>query len=313
MTMSSDFFFRNKIPVAVLGATGYIGQRFVQRLSQHPWFEIVALCASEQSDGKLYGSKWTMPTSLPESISNLTIQPCRPPLEAKLIFSALPQSLAAPIEALFAEEGYVVLTVHESVNGQEPVVGEINSEFLSTFTQKILFSPRPLSVGLALILKPLSDQFGLENVQVALNQSEESNQQEDQQKQVTSLKFPDTITGQMNTQSEIAVGTILFKLKKSASSEEIIEAWRAFRGEPQRLRLPSAPFRPLYYFEQLNDTHFQSDLSNVDKEMAIYLEHLQDEEANKKITFFFSLLQRGIVGNTLINAELLVSLGKIYW
>lgn len=293
MMMSSDFFFRRKIPVAVLGATGYLGQRLVQRLSQHPWFEIVALCASEQSCGKLYGSTWTMPTSLPESIANLTIQACRPPSEAKVIFSALPQSVASPIEALFAEEGQIVLTVHESVHEQEPVVGEINPEFLSTFTQKILFAARPLSVGLSLILKPLSDQFGLENVQVALNQSEESNEQ--------------------NDQPEIAAGTILFKLKKSASSEEIIEAWRTFRGEPQRLRLPSAPFHPFYYFEQLQTTHFQSDLADADKDMTIYLEHLQDEEDNKKVTFFFSLLQRGLVGNVLINAELLVSLGKIYW
>ncbi len=290
--MSSDFFFRHKIPVAVLGATGCIGQQFVQRLSQHPWFEIVALCASEQSCGQLYGSKWTMPTSLPESLANLTIQACRPPLEAKLIFSALSQSVAAPIEALFAEEEQIVLTVHESANGQEPVVGEINPEFLSTFTHKILFAPRPLSVGLSLILKPLSDQFGLESVQVALNLSEESSEQQDQ--------------------PEIAAGTLLFKLKKAAGFEEIIEAWRTFKGEPQRLRLPSAPFHPLYYFEQLN-AHFQSDLSDADKDMAIYLEYLQDEEDNKKITFFFSLLQRGLVGNTLLNAELLVSLGKIYW
>lgn len=293
MMMSSDFFFRRKIPVAVLGATGCIGQRFVQRLSQHPWFEIVSLCASEQSCGQLYGSKWTMLTSLPESIADLTIQACCPPSEAKLIFSALPQSVAASIEALFAEEGQMVLTVHESVNGQEPAVGEINAEFLSTFTKKILFAPRPLSVGLSLILKPLSDQFGLENVQVVLNQSQESSEPQDQ--------------------PEIAAGTILFKLKKSADSAEIIEAWRTFRGKPQRLRLPSAPFHPLYYFEQLDAAHFQSDLSDADKDMAIYLEDLQDEEDNKKITFFFSLLQRGLVGNALINAELLVSLGKIYW
>jgi aspartate-semialdehyde dehydrogenase len=80
-----------KIPVGILGATGMVGQKFVELLSHHPWFEIVALAASERSQGKQYGEamRWMMPTSLSPCLASLTVQPCSPPLSCRVLFSGL--------------------------------------------------------------------------------------------------------------------------------------------------------------------------------------------------------------------------------
>src|SRR5262245_55124457 len=108
--MSSDFFFRDKIPVAILGATGCVGQRFIQLLEQHPWFEIIALCASERSYGKKYGDlvKWHLSTPMTTAISQMEIKPCQPNLPCSLVFSGLDASVAGDIETQFAAAGYVV-------------------------------------------------------------------------------------------------------------------------------------------------------------------------------------------------------------
>lgn len=66
-----------KLRVGILGATGMVGQRFIHLLSQHPWFDIVALAASPQSAGKEYKDvmkdRWEMETDIPQSIGDLFV------------------------------------------------------------------------------------------------------------------------------------------------------------------------------------------------------------------------------------------------
>ena len=85
-----------KIPVAVLGATGAVGQRFVQLLSRHPWFEVTVLAASERSAGKPYKdvARWVIPGDPPEGVGDMIVRPLTPDLPAKLVFSALPSDVA---------------------------------------------------------------------------------------------------------------------------------------------------------------------------------------------------------------------------
>ena len=82
---------RARIPVAVLGATGSVGQRMVALLDGHPWFELAAVCASERSTGRLYGDavRWLAPEALPERAAGLRLLDASADLDVPLVFSAL--------------------------------------------------------------------------------------------------------------------------------------------------------------------------------------------------------------------------------
>ena len=98
-----------KIPVAILGATGAVGQRFVQLLADHPWFEIAALAASERSAGRRYtdACNWVIPGDPPSSVGGMIVSPLEPGLPARIVFSALPADVAREVEPLFAPSGLV--------------------------------------------------------------------------------------------------------------------------------------------------------------------------------------------------------------
>src|SRR5215204_2379407 len=100
----------NKIKVGVLGATGAVGQRFVQMLQGHPWFEITALCASDRNAGKRYydACRWNLRGDMPEPVRDIVLQECEPGPDCKLVFSALPSEIAGEVEQEFAAAGYIV-------------------------------------------------------------------------------------------------------------------------------------------------------------------------------------------------------------
>ena len=124
-----------KIPVGVLAATGIVGQRFIQLLADHPWFEITAVAASERSAGKRYSDAvhWLLPTPIPERIADMTVVESRPPLDCALVFSALPSDVAREVEPAFAEAGYVVSS-NASAYRREPdvplLIPEVNPDHL---------------------------------------------------------------------------------------------------------------------------------------------------------------------------------------
>ena len=93
-----------KIPVAVLGATGTVGQKFVRLLADHPWFEVTAVAASAASAGKPYGeaARWRESTPIPDRVARMTVVESAPPLDTPIVFSALDAQVAEPIEQAFA-------------------------------------------------------------------------------------------------------------------------------------------------------------------------------------------------------------------
>src|SRR5258708_13845114 len=103
---------QKRIPVAVLGATGMVGQRFIELLQGHPWFELVGLAASEQHRKQPYGqvARWRLLSEMPASVVNLPVVPCRPEElpGVKIVFSALPAEVASEIESAFAQAGVAV-------------------------------------------------------------------------------------------------------------------------------------------------------------------------------------------------------------
>lgn len=171
-----------KIPVGILGATGVVGQRFIELLANHPWFEVAFLGASEKSASKPYKEavNWLMTTSLPPKIADMIVQPCKPDLfPCKFVFSSLSASVAGEIETDFASHGITVVTNarNHRMNENVPLlVPEVNSSHLDLLmTQetpgKIITNPNCSTIGLTIALKPLSDLFGIEAVHVVTMQA----------------------------------------------------------------------------------------------------------------------------------------------
>jgi aspartate-semialdehyde dehydrogenase len=171
-----------KISVGILGATGSVGQKFVELLSNHPWFEIKELAASDLSAGKNYNNAvdWFLPTPIPEQIKEIEVKKCNPSLDCKIVFSALDSSIADEIETEFAKSGYVVISNSRNHRMDKDVpllIPEINPEHIELIKKQnygegfIVTNPNCSTIGLSLSLKPLVDNFGIESVNVVTIQA----------------------------------------------------------------------------------------------------------------------------------------------
>ena len=174
-----------KMSVAILGATGAVGQRFVQLLGGHPWFEIAALAASERSAGQRYADacRWILPGDPPPSVSEMIVSSLEPTLPAQLVFSALPASVAREVEPLFAEAGYVLCSNSSAFRYDSDVpliIPEVNADHLRLIERQqaerewsgfIVTSPNCTTTGIVMPLKPLDEAFGVKRVFAATMQA----------------------------------------------------------------------------------------------------------------------------------------------
>ncbi len=172
-----------RIPVAVLGATGMVGQRFLQFLDGHPWFEVVALTASEGRVGRRYRDAvdWRLPQPMPAWAEDMVLGSTSPEGvgEARLVFSALPSGVAREVEPRFAARGIWVCS-NASAYRREPdvplLVPEVNPDHIALVERQrrergwpaaILTNPNCTTTGLVIALAPLYRSFGLKWVFVA--------------------------------------------------------------------------------------------------------------------------------------------------
>ena len=165
----------SKIKVALLGATGAVGQRFVQLLENHPWFEVSALTGSDRSVGQTYaeGCRWVLPGHIPTYAREMTVLPSEPGFEAKLAFSALPSDQAKTIEPRLAQAGYAVCSnasAHRMWDDVPLLIPEVNPDHsaLSAVQRRvrgwkgfIVTNPNCTSTGLTIALRALHDAFTL--------------------------------------------------------------------------------------------------------------------------------------------------------
>lgn len=175
----------NKIPVGILGATGTVGQRFVQLVADHPWFEVTAVAASDRSAGQRYAEvcHWLLPTPIPDAVRDFVVCPVEPELDCQLVFSALPSKVAKAAEEHFALAGYVVCSNASShrLDADVPLlIPEVNPDHTALIDVQrhrrgwkgfIVTSPNCSALPLALALKPLQDAFGLRRVSVVTMQA----------------------------------------------------------------------------------------------------------------------------------------------
>jgi aspartate-semialdehyde dehydrogenase len=344
----------NKIPVGVLGATGSVGQKFIELLSNHPWFEITEIAASERSAGKKYKDvvNWFSSSPLPESVAGLMIKNCEPDLKCKVVFSGLDSSIAGGIEQAFAKAGYTVVSNSKNHRMDKDVpllVPEINSEHIELIKHQkfnngcIVTNPNCSTIGLVLALKPLQDNFGIEAVNVVTMQAlsgagypgvssldtidnvipfisgEEEKMETEPLKILGRLNSSEIIfdnikiSAQCNRVSVVDGHTecVQVKLKNKVSSKEIIEVWKNFRSEPQKLNLPLAPVNPIYYFDE--PKYPQPRIHrNLDKGMAVSIGRLREDSI---LDYKFVILShntiRGAAGGAILCAELMKAKGYL--
>jgi aspartate-semialdehyde dehydrogenase len=349
--MSSDFYFRDKIPVAVLGATSLAGQMIIQLLSNHPWFEIIALCDSESFVGHLYGDSvnWLLSSPIAQFIAKMPIHTCEPTLQCSLVFSALSSKEAIVREKEFAQAGFHVISCYpHSENHHIPfIVAKVNRDHLELMEEqpyakgRIVANPMPVVIGLTLALKPLMDEFGLEAVQVVTLHpySKKENQKtyshidrvlsffkgEETRIEHESLKILGQLRNGIIQQAHFKISAqshhiakieedlacVSVKLHDKADPKRLIQAWHQFNEASQKVRLPNSIFQDLHDFDLSKNVPSLEHLRG--KEKGIWIANLRPCSV---LDYKFTLLSspsRLMAGSALLNAELLVIAGKIYW
>ncbi len=180
--------------IGILGATGMVGQRFIQLLENHPWFQVTWLAASDRSSGKRYEDavRWKLDTPIPASVAKLAVSPATPEQNPdgvpEIIFAALDTDIARELEPKFAAAGCAVISNSSAFRMQADVplvIPEVNADHLALILQQnwngsnnsaqkrgyIVTNPNCSAIGLVLALKPLAERFGLRSVFVSTMQA----------------------------------------------------------------------------------------------------------------------------------------------
>lgn len=343
----------DKIKVGILGATGSVGQRFIELLINHPWFEIAEVAASERSAGKKYkdAANWIMTTPLPKEIAEMEVKLCGVGLESKLLFSGMDNNVAGQIEEDLANAGYFVVSNAKNHRFDKDVpllIPEVNPNHLELVKSQpykggIVTNPNCSTIGLVLALKPLQEQFGIEQLNVVTLQAvsgagypglsildmldncspfiggEEGKIESEPLKILGELKGDEIISPDMTISAScnrVAVidghlEVVQVKLKNKPTKEEMIEAWTSFRSLPQELDLPFAPIQPIHYFYE--DKYPQPKIHrNIDKGMAASVGRLRDCPIfDYKFVVLSHNTIRGAAGGTILGAELMKAQGYL--
>src|SRR5574341_2542404 len=172
--------------VGILGATGVVGQRFIQLLENHPQFEVSALAASDRSQGKTYAEAcaWRLPGEIPDAVKRIVVQPPAPPLDCDMVFSSLPGEVAIDAEPAFAAAHYPVISnssSHRMAADVPLLIPEVNPEHVSLIEVQqskrgydrgfIVTNPNCSAIVIVMALQPLHAKFGLESCVVTTMQA----------------------------------------------------------------------------------------------------------------------------------------------
>ena len=175
-----------KFRVGILGATGVVGQRFIQLLENHPQFEVAALAASDRSQGKTYADActWRLPGDMPDRLKQIVVQPPAPPLDCDFVFSSLPGEIAKETEEDFARAGYPVISnssPHRMGVDVPLLIPEVNPEHVALVDVQrknrgydrgfIVTNPNCSAIVIVMALAPLHAKFGLTSCVVTTMQA----------------------------------------------------------------------------------------------------------------------------------------------
>ena len=168
----------SRLSVGILGATGIVGQRFIQMLERHPWFEVAWLAASDRSEGRAYeeAARWRLKTSIPANVARMRVAPAQPEGAPKIIFAALDAAIARELEPQFADAGCAVISNSSALRMQADVplvIPEVNADHIKLIEGQswrkksggfAVTNPNCSAIGLVLALAPLHRTFTIEAV-----------------------------------------------------------------------------------------------------------------------------------------------------
>lgn len=355
----------DKIRVGILGSTGSVGQRYVNMLKDHPWFEVRALSASSASVGKKYreASKWVLDVDMPASAAEMSVIAADVSALRKegveLVFSALPSDVAKVVEKEIVDGGFTVVadTSAHRMDADVPLlIPEVNSQHLDALAKQrqkkkgiIVTGPNCTTIGLAMSLKPIQQEFGLRRVLVSTMQALSGAgffgvpsmaivdnlipyiRNEEEKVASELLKILGDYDGEFKN-SNIKVGAschrvgvldghteaVFLETKRAVSPEDVASSMKAFRGEPQILKLPSAPIVPIIVRSEPDRPQPRLDrLSGAPeraKGMATVVGRIRREDALENGIKYVVLSHntiRGAAGNAILIAELLKAKGMI--
>ncbi|HET7711756.1 MAG TPA: aspartate-semialdehyde dehydrogenase [Thermoanaerobaculia bacterium] len=358
MTPKADSAGSARIPVAVLGATGSVGQRFVQLLERHPWFRLHEVVASERSAGRSYGeaAEWRLDTLLPETAADLTVKPLGAELESRLLFSGLDSSVAGEAEETYASRGCVVVSNSRNhrMDADVPLmIPEINGDHLAALERQkqrrgsdgyIVTNPNCSTIGLAMALAPLEVRWGVDSVHVTTMQaisgagysgvasyaildnvvpyiSGEEEKVEIEPRKILGgwdghrfVDAPFRISAQTNrvptVDGHLMTVSLLLR-SREFDLAAVRQAFEEFEGEPQRLRLPSAPLKPLHYIDAPDRPQPRLDRDR-EKGMSVTIGRLRPcPLLDMRFVALVHNTIRGAAGAALLNAELLEAKGML--
>lgn len=344
--------------VAIIGATGAVGQRFIQLLQGHPWFQIEVLAASERSAGKKYreACNWTMESNMPQEIAEMTVADATVKAvesagNVDLVFSALPGELAGPVEKEFAAlyPVFSKASAHRMDKDVPLLIPEVNPDHLALIPiqQKhrgwkgfISTDPNCSTIQLVISLKPLMD-FGVKHVIVSTMQALSGAgypgvpsldiidnvvpfiPKEEEKMEIEALKLLGTFDGNAvrNAHFQLSAScnrvnvkdghleSVFIKLESNPSLDEIEESFRKFKGEPQKLKLPSAPIHPIVVRKEHNRPQPRFD-RDEGKGMSVVIGRIRlDPIMTVKYMCLGHNTIRGAAGAGLLSAELAVAKG----
>jgi aspartate-semialdehyde dehydrogenase len=351
---------RNKYPIGILGATGMVGQRYIQLLEDHPLFEIAWLAASDRSSGKTYGeaAKWRLDTPLPERIARMAVSPAEPDTAPKVIFASVDAAIAREMEPKFAAAGCAVIS-NSSAFRMAPnvplVIPEVNAEHLHLIEEQpwrkesggyIVTNPNCSTIGLVMALKPIEERFGIESIFVTTMQAVSGAGYpgvasmdildnvvpfiggEEEKMETETLKLLGKLDGQgvaplaakmtahcnrvpvIDGHTECVSIRLGNKLGRAATREDILAAWAEFKPLAG-LELPFAPAQPVEWSAQNDRPQPRLD-RNRGKGMAVTVGRLRPcNVLDWKFVLLSHNTVRGAAGATILNAEMLASLGKL--
>jgi aspartate-semialdehyde dehydrogenase len=346
----------NRLPIGILGATGMVGQRYIQLLEDHPWFKVAWLAASDRSSGKPYGEacKWRLDTPLPERIAKMAVSPAEPAGAPKIIFASVDAAVARELEPKFAAAGCAVLS-NSSAFRMTPnvplVIPEVNADHLHLIEEQswrkesggfMVTNPNCSTIGLVIALKPLEERFGIESIFVSTMQavsgagypgvasmdildnvvpyigSEEEKMEAETLKLLGHLQGHSVtplgakITAHCNRVPVVDGHTecVSVKFARPATRDAILAAWDEYKPLAGR-DLPFAPRQPVQ-FSDLPDRPQPRLDRNRERGMAVTVGRLRPcNLLDWKFVLLSHNTVRGAAGATILNAELLESLGKL--
>ena len=346
-----------KVKVGVLGATGSVGQRFIQLLENHEYFEVVALGASDKSAGNLYKdvmkSRWKVSSKIPDYAANMKITRCTPKDTpgVDLVFSGLDSDVAGEVETEYAKAGVMVISNSKNhrTDKDVPILSaEVNSEQLKVLDAqktkgKIITNSNCTIMGVTITLKPLLDAYGIESVFIVSMQAisgagypgvpsldilgnviphiggEEEKVEMEPQKclgkvsggKIVPANFK--ISAHCNRVPVVDGHTVCVsvKLKKKTTVEKIKKLWAEFSGEPQKLKLPSAPLQVIDYRDEIDRPQPRLDLLNGNGMTTTVGRLRPDPLFDFKYVVLSHNTIRGAAGAAILNAELVYKKGYL--